>query len=186
MERARTVLTLGEIRTKTLPPIPTVEKRSLIKSSTWLGSDLLTSTGQAALPPVFTLPTASSFDLPAPPETSQISSSSVASTLISNKKTITGTGEENSSVTPGWEKELFSKSIFKLSLFISYFMCHLLCMNMLKAEFQLNNATVQTICTCLVGLHRISGRISGFVLRMAGYPDIRPEKLYMVYSFFKP
>ena len=91
-------------------PIPTVEKRSLVKSSTWLGSDLLTSTGQAALPPVFTLPTASSFDLPAPPETSQISSSSVASTLISNKKTITG--EENSSVTPGWEKELFSKSIF--------------------------------------------------------------------------
>jgi len=65
-------------------PIPTVEKRSLVKSSTWLGSDLLTSTGQAA---VFTLPTASSFDLPAPPETSLISSSAVASTLISYKKT---------------------------------------------------------------------------------------------------
>ena len=68
-------------------PIPTVDKGSLVKSSTWLGSDLLTSTGQAALPPVFTMPTASGIDLPAPPETSLISSSAVASTLISYKKT---------------------------------------------------------------------------------------------------
>ena len=94
-------------------PIPTVGKRSLVKSSSWLGSDLLTSTGQAALTPVFTMPTASSFDLPAPPKTYLISSSSVASTLISNKKTITGEG--NSSVTPGWEKELVPKSIFPKS-----------------------------------------------------------------------
>ena len=31
---------------------------------------------------------------------------------------------------------------------------------------------------------RISGRISGFVLRISGWPDIRPEKLNMVYPFF--
>ena len=82
-------------------PIPTVEKGTSVKSSTWLGSDLLSSTGQAALPPVFTRPTVSSSDVPAPPQTSQISSSSVAFTLLRGIA-----GEENSSVTPGYEKDL--------------------------------------------------------------------------------
>ena len=34
-------------------------------------------------------------------------------------------------------------------------------------------------------LYPVSGRISGFVCRISGWPDIRPEKLYMAYPYFK-